>query len=102
MNPNRQHRVQTTQLCYNAAEKYTKPIPADTGVRLKYDIKELRLHPGKLTTSLQEQEQEAKKQQVPTHGWEGWEDYQKTLGKLLEKRTHSAKKRRWRKNPNGR
>ena len=54
MKKNQPHRVQTMQLYYNAAKKYKKPIHADTGTRLKYDIKELRLHPGKLTKAFQE------------------------------------------------
>ena len=30
-NQNQQHRVQTMQLYYNAAKKYKKPIPTETG-----------------------------------------------------------------------
>ena len=39
MNRHQQHRVQIMQHYYNAAKKYKKPIPADTGERLKYDIR---------------------------------------------------------------
>ena len=49
MNQNHQHRVQTTHHYYNAAKKYKKPITADAGTTLKYDIKALRIRPGKLT-----------------------------------------------------
>ena len=48
MGNNQPHRVQTVQIRYDAAKKYEKPIPDETGGRLKYDIKELRLHPKKL------------------------------------------------------
>ena len=44
-----QHRrVQTMHLYYDAAEKYKKPMHSETGARLKYDVQELRPHPGKL------------------------------------------------------
>ena len=49
MNQNHRHRVKTMKRYYNTAKKYKQPIPADTGTRLKCDIKELRIHPGKLT-----------------------------------------------------
>ena len=39
MKQKQQHRIQKTHLCYSASEKYKKPMPADTGERLKYDIK---------------------------------------------------------------
>ena len=45
MNQNQHRRVQTMQLYYNAAKKYKKPIPAETGKRLKYDIKAPRMRP---------------------------------------------------------
>ena len=64
-------------------------------------LQELRLHPGKLTEEFQEQEQETKTSQETRHGWGEWEEYQKTLGELLEKHIHSAKRRRWQKNRTG-
>ena len=74
MNQNQQHRVQPTKLYYNAAEKYKHPIPAVTGARLKYEIKELRVRPEKLTESYQEQEQakETATLQESRHDWEEW------------------------------
>ena len=99
MHQNLQRRVNTMRLYYNAAKKYKKPIPADTGARLKYDIKELRLHPEKLTKAFQEQEQEAKEQQETKHDWEEWGYYQKTLGKLLEKTYTLSKKPTMEKEP---
>ena len=57
MHQNKHHRAQTMQLCYNAAKKYKRPIPAETGKRLKYDIDELRLRPEKLTNAFQDQKQ---------------------------------------------
>ena len=89
------------QLYYNSAKKYKQPIPADAGLRLKYDIKEIRLHPEKLTRSFQEKEQEAKGEQETIHDWEQWGDYQKSLGKQLEKpyplrkKTTMAKEPEW-------
>ena len=47
VNQNQHYRVQTIQIYYNAAEKYKHPIPAETRTRLKYDVNELRLRPGK-------------------------------------------------------
>ena len=85
---NQQRRVQTTQLYYNAAEKYKHPIPADTGTRLKYDIRELRLRPERLTKAFQEQEQEAKTPQEAKNG----RNIKKTLGKLPEKTYPRSKK----------
>ena len=71
MNQNQQHRSQTMQI-YNAAKKYKHPIPAETGARLKYDIKELRLRPEKLTKSYHAQEEkETKTLQEARHGWGG-------------------------------
>ena len=101
MNQNQQHRVQTMQHYYNAAEKYKKHIPAATGTRLKYDIKELRLRPKKLTKSFQELQQETIEQQEIRHDWEDWEGYQKTLGGLLEKHIQSAKRRQCQKSQTG-
>ena len=89
------------QLYYTAAKKYKKPIPADNGARLKYDIKELRLHPEKLTKSFQEHQQESNERQEIKHEWGDWEDYQETVGKLLGKHIHSAKRRQWQKNLTG-
>ena len=87
MNQNQQHRVQKMKLYNNAAKKYKQPIPAETGARLQYDIKELRLRPEKISQSYQEQgqERETKISQEARRGWEEWEDYQKTLGGLLGK-----------------
>ena len=82
MNRNQQHRVRTMQIYDNTAKKYKKPIPPDAGTRLKYGIKELRPHPGKLTKAFQEHEKETDDQETK-HDWVEWEDYQKTLGKLL-------------------
>ena len=45
MNQNQQHRVQTTQLYYNAA-KSTRNQYRQRRENLKYDIKELRGNPG--------------------------------------------------------
>ena len=59
------------QLYYNAAKKYKKPIPADTGTRQKYDIKELRLRPVKLTKAPHEQELEGKMTQKTRHDMGG-------------------------------
>ena len=58
MRQNRQRRVQTMQLYYNASKPYKTPTPQDTGGELKYDIRELRLRPENLTKWYQEQEQE--------------------------------------------
>ena len=94
MNHDQQHRVQTMHLYYNPAKKYKKPIPPETGARLKYDIKELRLRPEKLTEEYQEQEQDKKTKtlQDARRGWGEWEDYQKTLGGgYFEKHIHSEK-----------
>ena len=49
MNKNQQRRVQKTQLRYIESEKYKTPIPEETGAKLKYDIRELRIRPGNLT-----------------------------------------------------
>ena len=59
MGQNQQRRVQKMQLYYNAAQKYKISTPSDTGKMLKYDIRELRIRPGKLTQWYQEQEQAA-------------------------------------------
>ena len=60
--------------------------------RLKYDIEELRLRPGKLTKAFQDQKQEEAKEQETTHDWEEWGNYQKTLGELLAKTYPLSKK----------
>ena len=85
MQQNQQHRVQTTKLYYNAAKKYKKPIPAETGRNLKYDIKDLRKRPEKLTQSYQEQQKGEDRTQQPNHDWRERGEYQQTLGKLLVK-----------------
>ena len=55
-NQNQQHRVQAMQLYYNAAKKkYKKPIPMETGKKLKYDVKALRENPEKINKSLPEE-----------------------------------------------
>ena len=77
MKQNQQHRVQTMHIYYNSAKKYKQPIPADTGTRLKYDIRELRLRPERMTKLFQEQEQETKAPQETRHGWGEWGDIQK-------------------------
>ena len=59
MNQDQQRRVQTIRIYYNTAEKYKQPTQAETGSRLKYDIKELRIHPGKLTQPYQKLGQES-------------------------------------------
>ena len=56
----------------------------ETGKKLRYDIKELREHPEKLTKAYQEQEDRKKERGEQRHEWTEWEEYQKTLGKLLE------------------
>lgn len=61
MNQNQHHRVKPIHLYYDAAKKYNRPIQSETGARLKYDIKELRLHPGKLTQWAQEQKKGKKR-----------------------------------------
>ena len=52
-------RVQKLLLYDNAAEKYTKPAPVETGRALTYDISEQLIHPEKLTKWYQEQDREA-------------------------------------------
>ena len=94
MNQNQQHRVQTTQLRYNASTKYKTPTPQDTGWELKYDILELRLHPEKLAKWYQEQEHEAEKakesnketqQQGQTdNATQEWLNYKNKLGAALK------------------
>ena len=54
-NQNHHRRVRKMQSCDNAAKKYKAPTPSETGKTLKYDIQELRLHPGKLTNRYQDQ-----------------------------------------------
>ena len=70
---NQQRRVQTMQLYYNAAEKYKQPIPAETGARLKYDIKELRLRPEKVAQSYQKLELE-RETENPREAQQDWGD----------------------------
>ena len=92
MHQNQQHRVQTMQLYYNASKKYKNPIPAETGRNLKYDVKDLRKHPEKLTEAYQKQQQEIGRTEQPGHNWREWEEYQMALGKLLFK-TYPLKKK---------
>ena len=92
MNQNQQHRVQTMKLYYNAAKKYKKPIPTETGKNLKYDIKELRENPEKLTKAYQEHEKQNSSHNQQEHDWAEWEIYQGKLGKLLEE-TYPLKKK---------
>lgn len=92
MNQNQQHRVQTMQLYYNAAKKYKKPIPTETGKNLKYDVKELRENPAKLTTAYEKHEKQNTSQNQQKHDWTEWESYQTNLGKLLEE-TYPLKKK---------
>ena len=61
MGQDQQHRAQTTQLYYIAAKKYKMQTPKDTRRELKYDIRDIRLHPGNLAKLYQEQEQEKEK-----------------------------------------
>ena len=49
MHHRQQQSVQTMQLYYNAAKKYTTPIPPVTGGMFKYEIRKLRIRPEKLT-----------------------------------------------------
>ena len=56
MKQNQQRRLQTAQRYYKAAEKYKNPMPEETWERLKYDIRELRLRPGKLAKRYKEKE----------------------------------------------
>ena len=49
VNRNRKRQVQTMQIYYNAAQKYKGTIPDETGAKLKYDIREIRIGPGRLT-----------------------------------------------------
>ena len=44
-NMGQNRRVQTMQTYYDEAQKYKTPNPSETGGELKYDIRELRLHP---------------------------------------------------------
>ena len=50
-------------------EEIQKPIPAETDRNLKYDIKELRKHPGKLTEANQKRQQEIDETKQPDHDW---------------------------------
>ena len=84
MNQNQQHRVQTMQLYYNTSKNYKKPIPTETGKNLKYDVKELRENPEKLTKAYGEHEKQNTSQNQQEHDWAEWETYQTKLGKLLE------------------
>ena len=82
----------TTQGANDAAilqrsKKYKKPIPTETGKNLKYDVKELRENPEKLTQAYQKYDEQKGTQHQDNnqeHEWKNWETYQKRLGKLLE------------------
>ena len=63
MNLNQQRRVHTTQLYYNAEKTRKVPIAAETGAQLKYDIREPRIRPERLTKWHQCREDEALAQQ---------------------------------------
>ena len=62
-----------------------KTIPTETGKKLRYDVKELREHPERLTRAYNEHEERNPTQEQQNQDWTEWETYQKTLGKLLEK-----------------
>ena len=90
MNQNQRRRLQTAQIYYNSATIYKHPIPAATGARLKYDIKELRLPPAKLTQSYQKLERgrETENPREAQQDLMEWEDYQRTLEKMIDEHTH--------------
>merc|ERR1712112_185631 len=72
-----------------------KPIPAETGKKLKYDVKELRVNPEKLTGAFQKYDKQNETQEHENnqeHEWEEWETYQQRLGKILEE-TYPLKKK---------
>ena len=77
MDQNQQRRVQTMQLYYSAAKKYKKPIPTETGEKLRYDVKELREHPERLTSAFHEYEGKNPTQEQQNQDWAEWEIYQK-------------------------
>ena len=103
MNQNQQRRVKTMQSYYNAAKKYKKPTPSETGARLKYDVNVLLLRPEKLKQEYRKREQESETEnlQEAQQEWMGWADYQRTLWGCSKKHTHSARGRRLRRNQNG-
>ena len=70
------------KLYYNAAKKDKKPIPSETGARLKYDIEELRIRPEKLTKGWQEYEKgkETKELQEGQHCRGEWNSYNERIG----------------------
>merc|ERR1712112_460451 len=82
-NQNQQHRVQTLQLYYSAAKKYKKPIPTETGTQIKYDLKELREYPEKLTEEYREYTEREAEGLGEKHNWREWKEYNQTLRKLL-------------------
>ena len=96
MHQNQQQRVQTTQL-YDSAAKIQKPIPSETGTQLKYAIKELRLHPEKLTHAYQEQQKKENKT-ATEHDWGECADYQKRSGNYWSRHIHSKNKKQQRRN----
>ena len=83
MNQNQQHRVQTMQLYYSAAKKYKKPIPTETGTQIKYDLKELREYPEKLTEAYRKYIEQKEEEMEKEHDWRGWKEYNQILRKLL-------------------
>ena len=93
-----QHRVQAMHLYYNAGNKYKTPTPQDTGGGLKYDLRELRLHPEKRQavpktrkgTRGKQEENTMKNTHNKTNGQEhtnnimqSWLNYKTQLGKAL-------------------
>ena len=99
------------QLYYTDAKKYKEPTPSGKWRKLKYDIRELRLRPGKLTKWYLEQEQEAErtrtmhsnaqKKEKLDNATQEWRNYKNKLGEALQKICPLSKKRQTRKNQNG-
>merc|ERR1712112_53122 len=83
MNQNQQHRVQTMQIYYSAEKKYKKPIPTETGTQIKYDLKELREYPEKLTEAYRKYTEREAEGIEEKRNWREWKEYNKTLRKLL-------------------
>ena len=59
-------------LYYNAAKKYKQPIPNEAVGKLKYDVKELRGNPEKLTKSYREYEKHHSSQTHQVREWAEW------------------------------
>ena len=101
MHPNQQHRVQTMQLYYNAVKKYKKADTCRNWQRLKYDIRELRPLPGKLTKAFSRSTRSGKEQET-THGWKEWGNYQREhSGNYWSKHIHAVKWKQSPRNQNG-